>query len=50
MKWDKETVDFIKACMKVNKDVKTDVAFRAFKIVQQNLRVKLPDTKEAKDD
>jgi len=45
MKWDAETAAFIKACMKVNKDVTADVAFRAYKIVQGNLRIKLPKGK-----
>ena len=49
MEWNKETAEFIRACMKVNPGCTTDVAFRAFKVVQGNLKIRLPKPKEDKD-
>jgi len=50
MKWDKETAEFIRACIKVNPECTTDVAYRAFKVIQGNLKIRLPKEKEVRGD
>jgi len=41
MMWTPEIAAFIRACIKVNANVDVDSAFRAYKIVQGNLKVKI---------
>ena len=41
MRHDREISDFIKACKKINPNIDTDSCYRAFKVVQGNLKIRI---------